>query len=829
MPKNIVLLSDGTGNSAAKLFKTNVWRIYDALDLRNPGEQVACYDDGVGTSTFFPLALLGGAIGFGLKRNVLRLYRFLCEQYEPGDRIYAFGFSRGAFTIRTLMALIANQGIIRVRADKYVSSAAGASSGVAKVLTSSGGTATDGGPVEATAVETSAPATMSGSELRRLSKRAYQSYRSNRFGRGLPIVRLARTLRDWYVGMSDGEGRYVPDWNFTIDKGGITFVGLWDTVDAYGLPIDELTKGVNEWIWPLSFPELKLSDKVDKACHALSLDDERHTFHPVLWDEADEKQDAAQLDEERVSQVWFAGVHANVGGGYPNDALSAVSLEWIAVEARKRKLLFLDEQLSHAIDKRDPLGAMYDSRRGLGAYYRYSPRRILYLTNGQEHEKGFFHQTWPKPNPTVMITRPKIHESVFTRIKAAPDFYAPIGLPEHYAVVRAKDGRIVSGAEYGFEAPDKRDARVKAQEVAWNFVWWRRVAYFASVIVSLAILFWPMREGAGTIVDLSQRGGASRVVAFIGTFLPELTAPWINYYAVHPAELAMGLGALGLLLLWGRRLRARIGDCMHTVWRYAIAPVSQFDVQPPEPRGLLYRARQHRYYHGSFAVFRRIVLPNAFGLLALVYLLAGANRIAFEALNVSGVPCRQSALATPVAAAGVQQVFSTQAFCAATGIALQSGVPYEMRVTFAGAQDGAIPVTRPGGVSVSSPGLTLGQRALFAAAFPFKRLWRANWSVVVARVGSAGLEQVPLNAPVTRFIARNDGELFLFVNDAIAPLAYVPGAGGRFGWSAYYANNSGTATIAIRPITNAAVAARLGAFPYRSAQAIRLEAADLSR
>jgi uncharacterized protein (DUF2235 family) len=98
MPKNIVLLSDGTGNSAAKLFKTNVWRIYESLDLTDPHVQVACYDDGVGTSAVLPLQLLGGALGFGLKRNLLRLYRFLCEHYEPGDRIYAFGFSRGAFT-----------------------------------------------------------------------------------------------------------------------------------------------------------------------------------------------------------------------------------------------------------------------------------------------------------------------------------------------------------------------------------------------------------------------------------------------------------------------------------------------------------------------------------------------------------------------------------------------------------------------------------------------------------------------------------------------------------------------------------------------------------
>ena len=71
MSKNIVLLSDGTGNSSSKLFKTNVWRLYQALDLKNPLEQIAYYDDGVGTSSFKPLAILGGIFGFGLKRQQL--------------------------------------------------------------------------------------------------------------------------------------------------------------------------------------------------------------------------------------------------------------------------------------------------------------------------------------------------------------------------------------------------------------------------------------------------------------------------------------------------------------------------------------------------------------------------------------------------------------------------------------------------------------------------------------------------------------------------------------------------------------------------------------
>ena len=113
MPKNIVLLSEGTGNSAAKFNHTNVWRTYEALDLSDPAKQIAYYDDGVGTSTFRPLALLGGAFGIGISRNVRELYVFLCRHYEVGDRIYGFGFSRGAFSMRLLVGFVAFSGILK--------------------------------------------------------------------------------------------------------------------------------------------------------------------------------------------------------------------------------------------------------------------------------------------------------------------------------------------------------------------------------------------------------------------------------------------------------------------------------------------------------------------------------------------------------------------------------------------------------------------------------------------------------------------------------------------------------------------------------------------
>ncbi len=72
----IIILSDGTGNAASSVWRTNVWRMVQSLDLRG-NEQAAKYDDGVGTSSFVPLAIIGGAFGYGLKRNILDAYKFV--------------------------------------------------------------------------------------------------------------------------------------------------------------------------------------------------------------------------------------------------------------------------------------------------------------------------------------------------------------------------------------------------------------------------------------------------------------------------------------------------------------------------------------------------------------------------------------------------------------------------------------------------------------------------------------------------------------------------------------------------------------------------------
>lgn len=776
MPKNIILLSDGTGNSAAKLFKTNVWRLYEALDLRDPRVQVACYDDGVGTSTFLPLAVLGGALGFGLKRNVLRLYRFLCEHYEPGDRVYAFGFSRGAFTIRVLIGLILDQGVIRVRPPQAHD---------------------DDDP--------NGHDVINGGELRRYSRWAYRRFR-RLFTQTGGLVTVGRWLRDRVLAARDrmsGHPRYEDVPRTPVPE--IEFLGLWDTVDAYGLPMDELTMGVDRWIWPLMMPEQRLSPRVNKACHALAMDDERQTFHPVLWDEADEPQNAVTTDDERITQVWFAGAHANVGGGYPNDTLSFVSLHWMTDEARKRQVRFVPEVLEPLVAKRDVFGRVYDSRRGLATSYRYMPRPILQLTNGQVHEQGFFGGTWPRPEPTVTIRRPKIHESVFTRISAAPESYAPIAVPARYAIV-GDGGAIADGPDNPYEHPKQSRWRAQAQERAWNLVWWRRIWYFVAVVVVVVFAAIPFRGGGAEIAERAQRGGATRVIEFVGGFLPEMAAPWRDYYGARPRELVYLLAAIGALMLISSLIRARIRNQMREIWgRLMFHPV---DPAPPPSVELtwLSRLRAHPSYQGAWAVFRRKLLPAGFAVV-LVVLVAGAiNRGSFEAANLSGALCQaheRSSLQSVPPEQVVSRTFATREFCSATGLLLEAGQSYRLTVQRFDmtadlkevVADGTIVVPTQRGFTFTSKliEMPLTARALFAVAAPFRRLWRANWYVPVAQIGAASVDQEALVRD-TLITPRDGGELFLFVNDAIFPLApFMPFAG----WHAYYANNYGRVTVTI--------------------------------
>lgn len=792
MPKNIVLLSDGTGNSSAKLLKTNVWRIYESLDLSDPSVQVACYDDGVGTSSFKPLKLLGGALGVGLKRNVLRLYRFLCEHYDPGDRIYAIGFSRGAFTIRVLVGLICSQGIVKTRptsplAEAYPHGDAEAAGADARTTPASG-----------------TGAAVFGAELQRLSRWAYRGVRRE-FNQTGKLVDIARTLRDWLIRglLERNRARYNKDENHQVPEGdGIRFVGVWDTVDAYGLPVDELTDGINKWVWPLSAPDLSLSTKVRKACHVVAIDDERNTFHPVLWDECGETQTAAHINDERITQVWFAGMHSNVGGGYPDDALSYVSLKWMTDEAAKCDLSFVPTLLAHHTAKADPFGRIYDSRSGLKAYYRYNPRRIEWLTNGQTHEGGFGGR--PRPSPTVTVARPKIHESVFARIAAAPEAYAPIIFPPHYAIVR-DDGSILDGGSNPYEDAPSRALRVRAQERVWNFVWWRRGVYFAIVFATLGFLLQPFLKETAPLISDAERTFVSRALHLAKDYIPlPIPEQWVNYYSLHPTIFLSYFFGLLALMNVSKRLQARICNGMRQVWSQVIPPPGRnLDTLERQPTRLE-RIRLHPFYQGGLAVLRRHLLPTAFGVLALllvaVWGLGMSNRVLFEVVNGAGLICRGSGKDL-VRLVKIDQTetfaFSTDQFCAGSGIELEHGARYRVTLSANGLRDDSIEVASPAGFTTFSDGLTKGQRSVFALALPFRRALAVDWFVPIARVGRFGYIQYPLKDRCNVFVARQTGELSLFVNDAVAPAG--PG-GYHVGWNTYYPNNSGTIDVTITRI-----------------------------
>jgi len=630
MPKNLVLFSDGTGNSPGKLFRTNVWRSYEAVDLtdpQNPAQprQFAFYDDGVGSSSFKPWALLGGAFGVGLSRNVLDLYVFLCRMYEPGDRIYAFGFSRGAFTIRVLVGLVMSQGLLRCHGNE--------------------------------------------GELQRLARDAYRAYRAASFKSHSPLVLLLRPLRDAIVGLRNKlSGRMTYAQAQRIGKPHepdaieVDFLGLWDTVDAYGLPVDELTRAIDFAIWPLTMRDYNLNPRVKRARHALAIDDERNAFHPRLWNETPDPAkptvgvpggnlSTAHVDDERISQVWFAGVHANVGGGYPDDSLSHIPLHWVLTEAQKYGLRLQPRIREAQIALSDENGPVYDSRRGLGGYYRYNPRRIESLTGTRK----------------VKVGRTKVHESVLRRIRAGHDGYAPITLPPGFAVMTIS-GDIVDGDTYlrGMQpggnlgpVPPAHSPTLPLvsgaaayrewREHVYNGVWRRRIAYFATVAITLALAampwFAPADNCTGTLCVLAAP------IAWLGELLPNYLDSWIGSFSSHPNIFLPLLAALALGMKLGGSLEQRLRDEMRRVW-YALPmlrPSSAGQVPAPvNPSALgrgIERLRTHAWYRGAFVVLAHGLVPAAFLLAIGVGTIAAYSEVMLALRSPSD---QRVSLATPL-------------------------------------------------------------------------------------------------------------------------------------------------------------------------------------
>lgn len=488
MPKNIVLCSDGTGNSTIKNRGTNVYKLYEAVDLETPpgeDQQVAFYDDGVGTGSLKTVRALGGAFGYGFARNVRQLYTQLARVYQPGDRIFLFGFSRGAYTVRALGGMIGTCGVLD--GDK-----------------------------------------LSEPELRRTVSAAYDVYR------------LRYRPERWHADAARraAEFRRTHPVYAPGNPVRITFIGVWDTVGAVGLPDDAWLKKV---LWVLTgfripwFKHYGLGDIVDRACHALAIDDERQTFHPMLWDE----RRASGEPDTRLDQVWFPGVHSNVGGGYVKQGMSLVTLSWMMRHARAAKLRFSALDGQTYFERQNVHDKLYDSRSGLGFFYRYSPRDLSAL------------------GKKFGIDRPRVHARAFDRVGLRTEGYAPGNVPANCVVVGpgfepARLATIETAVSTTLRAGLPLDS-------ARGLIRVRQLAYFLSlgcvgVAAVGALCHGLSTEGLGTtaaaVVSVSGLGSLARDVAMA--------------YPKAYALLFLG-AATGWVSTWVAR--RRMADRFAAIWR----------------------------------------------------------------------------------------------------------------------------------------------------------------------------------------------------------------------------------------------------------------------
>ena len=319
-PKRLAVFLDGTWNSVDS--NTNVWRMRAlcAAKSKDGKPQLVYYSVGVN-------GFLGGVFGQGLDDNIRLAYEWLIENYNDGDEIFIFGFSRGAFTARSLAGLIAIDGILK----------AGAPIGLAEL---------------------------------------FDRYRK---GDEESIWTLKEKEAAGQTSKLTQQERWLLKYSLPAK---IKVVGVWDTVGSVGLAAGDIP-GISR----SSFDYLQTGLRVHilNGYHALAIDEHRRDFAPTLWDVRHPKDPKAVVAQPRplsgVEQRWFVGAHANVGGGYQTDLLAQAPLRWMMKKAESQGLSFRSEV---DLDGDDVTGVIADSYKsfGSGVYARAFPP--FYRTIGQE-------------------------------------------------------------------------------------------------------------------------------------------------------------------------------------------------------------------------------------------------------------------------------------------------------------------------------------------------------------------------------------------------------------------------------------------------------------
>jgi uncharacterized protein (DUF2235 family) len=293
--KRLALFLDGTWNQVSD--NTNVWRLRSLFaPLGGDGiEQRAYYSSGLGTK--FGEKIRGGMFGSGIDTAITSAYQWLVENYEPGDDIFIFGFSRGAYTARSLSGLVSKCGLLR----------RGAPLGVNQL---------------------------------------FKRYR--RSG--------AKTIRELVAGERGGEQfRFEENWMLKYARAvDVKFIGVFDTVGALGVPFPLLHRIKGE-AYPFLNTGLRRNNEY--AFHALAIDEHRKAFAPTLWTNMGATA-APPRPLERTEQRWFIGAHANVGGGCFSDPLAELPLKWLESKAAALGLGFKDD---FPVDHDAAMGRISDS------------------------------------------------------------------------------------------------------------------------------------------------------------------------------------------------------------------------------------------------------------------------------------------------------------------------------------------------------------------------------------------------------------------------------------------------------------------------------------
>lgn len=337
--KRLALFLDGTWNDPTD--NTNVWRLKTLVAPCDElgTQQLVYYGTGVGTR--WHDRIRGGVAAYGLSENVLDAYRWLVEHHDEGNEIFVYGFSRGAFTARSLVGLVAACGLLR--------------------------------PGSA----------MNADEV-------FDRYRQRADVTPLHQLEFQK---------NGGRNEFEADDQWLLDNSrrvSIDFIGIWDTVGTLGVPFGSIP-GVSRR--KLTFHNTRLSTIFKRGCHALAVDEHRAPYDASLWTNFLPFNHSGGVVPERRAAVyhpdfeqrWFVGAHGNVGGGYRRDRLAQIPLRWIQQESCKAGLAFRRHiELSGDEHLREPvvdsyaefLSGLYRAVRMGRRYYREIGRAAVPVERG---------------------------------------------------------------------------------------------------------------------------------------------------------------------------------------------------------------------------------------------------------------------------------------------------------------------------------------------------------------------------------------------------------------------------------------------------------------